>query len=121
MDSGNPMLIQIDPIHSPHEHESGTAFLPKLLLQWLPVCFHFSSPRFIAEGLGLVGPSFVCSTAEPFHSVLVSVALAGGVPLRWGAEYCSHAALRPAALLHHVPSRLSHDEVEPRVSWHSDN
>src|SRR6266550_2047902 len=105
MDSGNPMFIQIDPIHSPHEHEPRTAFLPELLFQWLPVRFHFSSPRFIAEGLGLVGPSFVCWTAEPFHSVLVSVALAGGVPLRWGAEYCSHAALWSDVLLRHVPSR----------------
>src|SRR6266704_1026428 len=101
MDSGNPMLIQIDPIHSPHEHELGTAFLPKLLLQWLPVRFHLFS--FIAETL--VAPCFACSAADTFHSVLVSVVLAGGVPLRWAAEYCSHAALWPSVLLRHVPSR----------------
>src|SRR6266481_9296900 len=102
MDSGNPMLIQIDPIHSTHEHEAGTAFLPELLLQWLPVRFHFSSSSFIAETP--VAPCFACSAADTFHPVLVSVALAGGVRLRWAAE-CSHAALRPDVLLHRVPSR----------------
>src|SRR6266705_3388807 len=88
MDSGNPMLIQIDPIHSPHVHEPGTAFLLVLV---------------IAETL--VAPCFACSAADTFHSALVSVALAGGVPLRWAAEYCSHAALWPDVLLRHVPSR----------------
>src|SRR5260370_38091159 len=103
MDSGNPMLIQIDPIHSPHEHEPGTPFLPKLLLQWLPVRFHFFSSSFIAETL--VAPCLACSAADTFHSVLVSAALAGGVPLRWAAEYCSRAGLWPDGLHRHVPSR----------------
>src|SRR5260370_42641041 len=96
MDSGNPMLIQIDPIHSPHEHEPGTEFFPELLLQWLPVRFHFFSSSFIAETL--VAPCFACSAADTFHSVLVSVADAGGVRLRWGAEYFSNAPWWPEGL-----------------------
>src|SRR5947208_995127 len=107
MDSGNPMLVQIDPIHSPHEHEPGTAFLPNLLLQWLPVRFHFFSSSFIPEGLGLVGPSFVCSTAEPFHSVLALVALARAALAQWAVVCCSPAASLLAGLLRHAPSRPS--------------
>jgi hypothetical protein len=39
----NSMLVEIDSVHPPHEHESYAARAPDLYFQWLPIRFHLVS------------------------------------------------------------------------------
>src|SRR6266852_728072 len=98
------MLVEVDAVHAAHEHESGAPFRSELLFERLPIRFHSFPISFIAGAL--VAPCFACLTADTFHSVLASVASAGGAPPESGAVHCSPAASSPAALLPRAPSCL---------------
>src|ERR1700675_3400378 len=98
----NAMLVEVDAVHTAHEHESGAPFPSELLFERRPIRFHSFPISFIAGAL--VVPYFACPTADTFHSVLASAALAAGVHLRSGVVHCWPAVSWPAALLPHAPS-----------------
>src|SRR6266849_10167297 len=98
----NAMLVEVDAVHTAHEHESGAPFPSELLFERLPIRFHSFPISFIAGAL--VAPCFACPTADTFHSVLASVASIGGAPPQSGAVHCSPAVSWLAALLPRAPS-----------------
>ena len=80
------MLVEVDAIYTAHEHESGAPFRSELLLERLPIRFHSFPISFIARAL--VAPCFECPTADTFHLVPASTALAVGVHPQSAGVHC---------------------------------
>ena len=61
---GNAMLVQVDPIHSPHKHEANAALLAELVYERFPIGLH--SPIDLATAGAPATQRFAC-LAEPFR------------------------------------------------------
>ena len=63
---GDAMLVQVDPVHSPHEHEADAPLLAELGYERLPIGLH--SPINLATAVAPAAQCFACPLAEPFRS-----------------------------------------------------
>jgi hypothetical protein len=64
---GDAMLVQVDPVHSPHEHEADAALLTELVYERFAIRLH--SPVNLATAVAPAAQRFACPLAEPFRSV----------------------------------------------------
>jgi len=62
---GDAMLVQVDLVHSPHEHEAGAALLTELVYERFPIGLHFPINR--ATAGAPAAQCFACPLAEPFR------------------------------------------------------
>ena len=63
---GDAMLVQVDPVHSPHEHEADAPLLAELVYERLPIGLH--SPINLATAVAPAARCFARPLAEPFRS-----------------------------------------------------
>src|SRR5580704_1581560 len=63
---GDAVLVQVDPVHSPHEHEAVAALLAELVYERFPIRLH--SPVNLATAVAPAAQCFACPLAEPFRS-----------------------------------------------------
>src|SRR5216684_924845 len=63
---GDAMLVQVDPVHSPHEHETDATLLAELIYERFPIGLH--SPINLATAVAPAAQCFACPLAEPFRS-----------------------------------------------------